>query len=126
MAVIFAAILHFHMMQSPTSQIYSFNGFLAPQNIRLDTKIIILGQILPELSETAAILDAILNFSKRSTLQGVHPADSERVHPRLPKLINKNTLHKISGFFILLPDYLVCSRIDVTVPSIEIWREFEV
>ena len=58
-----------------------------------------------ELSETAAILDAILNFSKRSTLQGVHPADSERVHPRLPKLINKNTLHKISGFFILLPDY---------------------
>ena len=51
-----------------------------------------------ELSETAAILDAILNFSKRSTLQGVHPADSERVHPRLPKLINKNTLHKISGF----------------------------
>ena len=58
-----------------------------------------------ELSETAAILDAIMNFSKRSTLQGVHPADSERVHPRLPKLINKNTLHKISGFFILLPDY---------------------
>ena len=51
-----------------------------------------------ELSETAAILDAILNFSKRSTLQGVHPADSERVHPRLPKSINKNTLHKISGF----------------------------
>ena len=51
-----------------------------------------------ELSETAAILDAILNFSKRSTLQGVHPADSERVHPRLPKLINKNTLHKIPGF----------------------------
>ena len=60
-----------------------------------------------ELSETAAILDAILNFSKRSTLQGVHPADSERVHPRLPKLINKNTLHKISGFFILLPDYYI-------------------
>ena len=59
-----------------------------------------------ELSETEAILDAILNFSKRSTLQGVHPADSERVHPRLPKFINKNTLHKISGFFILLPDYV--------------------
>jgi len=37
------------MMQSPTSQINSFNGFLAPQNIWLDTKIIILGQILTEL-----------------------------------------------------------------------------
>ena len=46
----------------------------------------------------AAILDAILNFSKRSRVHGVHPADSERVDPRLPKSIKKKTLYKISRF----------------------------
>ena len=46
----------------------------------------------------AAILDAILNFSKRSRVPGVHPVDSERVDPRLPKSIQKKTLHKISRF----------------------------
>jgi len=29
---------------------------------------------------------------------GVHPADSERVDPGLPKSIQKKTLHKISRF----------------------------
>ena len=34
--------------------------------------------------------DAILNFSKRSRVPGVHPADSEIVDPGLPKSIKKN------------------------------------
>ena len=51
-----------------------------------------------EFSETAAILDAILNFSKRSRMHRVHPADSERVDLGLPKSIKKKTLHEISEF----------------------------
>ena len=31
-------------------------------------------------------------------MHGVHPADSERVDPRLPKSIKKKTLYKISRF----------------------------
>ena len=42
-----------------------------------------------EFSETAAILDAILNFSKRSRVHRVHPADSKNVDSVLPKSMIK-------------------------------------
>ena len=47
----------------------------------------------------AAILDAILNFSKCSRLTEVHLADSEWEQPQLPISVEKkNTLQNISRF----------------------------
>jgi len=42
-----------------------------------------------DIRETAAILDAIFNFSKCSRVTKVHPADSENRPPGLPKTIKK-------------------------------------
>jgi len=42
-----------------------------------------------QVHEMAAILDAILNFSKCSSVTKVNPADSENVLPWLPKTIKK-------------------------------------
>ena len=39
-------------------------------------------------------MDAILDFSKCSSVTQVHPADSERGHPRLLISIIKKTLYK--------------------------------
>ena len=50
-----------------------------------------------DIPETAAILDAILNFSKRSRVHRVHPADSERVDPGLPKSMKKKLSIKFPG-----------------------------
>jgi len=46
-----------------------------------------------DIRESAAILDAILNFSKCSRVTKVHPADSENRPPGLPKTIQKKNLH---------------------------------
>jgi len=43
-----------------------------------------------QVHKKAAILDAILNFSKCSRVTKVHSADSENGPPRLPKTIKKN------------------------------------
>jgi len=42
-----------------------------------------------DICETAAILDAILNFSKCSRVTKVHPPDSENGPPGLTKTIKK-------------------------------------
>jgi len=44
-----------------------------------------------DIRETAAILDAVLNFSKCSRVTKVHLADSENRPPGLPKTIKKKT-----------------------------------
>jgi len=56
-----------------------------------------------DIRATAAILDAILNFSKCSRVTKVHPADSENRPPGLPKTIKKKTYTEISRFSQNMP-----------------------
>ena len=56
-----------------------------------------------DIREKAAILDAILNFSKCSRVTKVHPADSENRPPGLYKTIKKKTYTDISRFNPLAP-----------------------
>jgi len=59
-----------------------------------------------DIRETAAILDAILHFSKCSKATKVHPADSENRPPGLPKTIKKKTYTDISRFNPMAPGLL--------------------
>ena len=67
-----------------------------------------------DIHETAAMLDAILNFSKCSRVTKVHPADSENRPPGLPKTVKKKTYSDISRFSENMPlgsrtnQHLVC------------------
>jgi len=56
-----------------------------------------------DIRETAAILDAILNFSKCSGVTKVHPVDCENRPPGLPKTIKKKTYTDISRFNPMAP-----------------------
>jgi len=56
-----------------------------------------------DIRETAAILDAILNFSKCSRVTKVHPADSENRPPGLPKTVKRKTYTDISRFSENMP-----------------------
>jgi len=49
------------------------------------------GESNNQIDEMAAILDAILNFSKRSRVTIVHLADSQNRPPGLPKTIKKKS-----------------------------------
>ena len=74
------AILDFLAMQHTDNYENGFIGSADSKNLSLDTEFIYLWWIEEKLltfSEMAAILDAILNFSKCSRVTEVHPADSE-------------------------------------------------
>jgi len=56
-----------------------------------------------DIREAAAILDAILNFSKCSRVTKVHPADSENTPPWPHKTTKKKTYTDISQFSENMP-----------------------
>ena len=98
--IILAAILKYMLIEQLYQNADMLIEFIDQINLNIDTKIIILALKLKELCTFyvfSAILAAILNITKCSTLQKVHPSNFDLGYTKLKENAIKHCTLDMSG-----------------------------